>query len=42
MRDYELVYIVRPNAAEDDVSTLAERVQTWIGTEGGEIQKVSS
>ena len=41
MRDYELVYIIRPNAAEDAVSTLNERVQAWIGAEGGDVQKVN-
>lgn len=41
MRDYELVYIIRPNAAEEAVTSLNERVQTWIGAEGGEVQKVN-
>jgi small subunit ribosomal protein S6 len=41
LRDYELVYIIRPNAAEEAVTTLNERVQTWIGAEGGEVQKLN-
>ena len=41
MRDYELVYIVRPNAGEEDLNGLNERVQGWITAEGGEIQKVT-
>ncbi len=38
MRDYELVYIVRPTADEETVTGLSERIQGWIGGEGGEIQ----
>lgn len=41
MRDYELVYIIRPTAAEEEVGTLNERVQTWIGADGGEIQRIN-
>jgi small subunit ribosomal protein S6 len=41
MRDYELVYIVRPSTAEGDASALTERIQGWIGSEGGEVQKVN-
>ena len=41
MRDYELVYIIRPNAAEEAVTSLNERVQSWIGETGGEVQKVN-
>ena len=41
MRDYELVYVIRPTAAEEDVGQLNERVQSWITTDGGEIQKVN-
>lgn len=41
MRDYELVYIIRPTAAEEEVATLNERVQGWITADGGEIQRVN-
>ena len=41
MRDYELVYIVRPSTAEADAGALNERIQGWIGSEGGEVQKVN-
>ena len=41
LRDYELVYIIRPTAGEEDVNALTERVQTWIGADGGEIQRVN-
>lgn len=40
MRDYELVYIVRPTASDEELSALAERVQSWIGADGGETQRV--
>jgi len=39
LRDYELIYIIRPTVADDDLTGLNERVQGWIGAEGGEIQK---
>jgi small subunit ribosomal protein S6 len=41
LRDYELVYIIRPSVAEEGVAALNERIQGWIGAEGGEIQKVN-
>jgi small subunit ribosomal protein S6 len=42
LRDYELVYIVRPTTVEADASALNERIQGWIGAEGGEVQKVNA
>ena len=42
LRDYELVYILRPTSTEEVISGLAERLQTWVGASGGEIQKVTS
>lgn len=41
MRDYELVYIIRPTAQEEELAPLNERIQGWITAEGGEIQKVN-
>ena len=41
MRDYELVYVVRPTVAEEDLNALTERVQGWISGDGGEVQKVN-
>lgn len=42
LRDYELVYILRPASTEELISGLAERLQTWVGASGGEIQKVTT
>ena len=41
MRDYELVYIVRPTAGDEELTALNERVQGWISTDGGEVQKLN-
>ncbi|HEV8634309.1 MAG TPA: 30S ribosomal protein S6 [Chloroflexota bacterium] len=41
MRDYELVYVVRATTGDAEVGALIERVQGWIGAEGGEVQKVN-
>jgi small subunit ribosomal protein S6 len=41
LRDYELVYIIRPNVAEEVLTSLNDRVQSWIGEIGGEVQKVN-
>ena len=41
LRDYELVYIVRPSAGEEELTALNERVQGWISAEGGEVQKLT-
>lgn len=41
MRDYELVFIVRPSTAEEDFVNLNGRVQGWITNGGGEIVSVN-
>jgi small subunit ribosomal protein S6 len=37
VRDYELMYIVRPTVVEDQVSAVTERVGTMVGNLGGEV-----
>lgn len=37
MRDYELVFIVRPSTTEEDLANLGGRVQGWITNAGGEV-----
>lgn len=37
VRDYELMYIVRPTVPEDQVGGVTERVNTMIGNLGGEV-----
>lgn len=37
VRDYELMYIVRPTVSEDQVGGVTERVGTIIGNLGGEV-----
>jgi small subunit ribosomal protein S6 len=34
-REYETIYIVRPDVAEEDLATIRERVETVIDSEGG-------
>ena len=41
MRDYELVYIIKPTVETEALGGLNERIQGWIGAEGGEVQKVN-
>ena len=37
VRDYELMYIVRPTVPEEDVANVTARVDTLIGNLGGEV-----
>jgi small subunit ribosomal protein S6 len=37
LRDYELMYIVRPTVTEDQVPAVTDRVGTMIGNLGGEV-----
>ena len=37
MRDYELMYIVRPNIAEDEVAGATDKVDTMITNLGGSV-----
>ena len=39
MRDYELVTIVRPDIADENVGAVADRIGQWITTQGGEVTK---
>jgi small subunit ribosomal protein S6 len=37
LRDYELMYIVRPTVPEEEYNSVTERVDTIIGNLGGEV-----
>ena len=37
LREYELMYIVRPNMADEDVPNVTNRVDGMIGNLGGEV-----
>jgi small subunit ribosomal protein S6 len=37
LREYELMYIVRPTVPEDQYNAVTERVDTMIGNLGGEV-----
>jgi small subunit ribosomal protein S6 len=37
LRDYELMYIVRPTVPEDEYTAVTERVDSIIGNLGGEV-----
>ncbi len=39
MRDYELVTIVRPDIADENVGTVTDRIGQWITAQGGEVTK---
>lgn len=41
MRDYELMYIVRPNLADDEIAPVVERVTNYIATLGGQVKDVN-
>ena len=38
-REYETIYILRPDAAAEDVTTIRERVEDAIDSEGGHLLK---
>ena len=40
MRDYEIVYVIRPDLTEEDRAAKVERVHSLITDNGGEIGKV--
>ena len=40
MRDYELVFIVRPDLDDNAFKEVVERVRTWITEAGGAVSKV--
>ncbi|WP_138419143.1 30S ribosomal protein S6 [Aquibacillus sediminis] len=40
MRDYEIMYIIRPNIEEEAQTTLVERFNTILTDNGAEIEKV--
>jgi small subunit ribosomal protein S6 len=40
MRDYELVFIVRPDLDDNSFKEVVERVQSWITEAGGTVSKV--
>jgi len=40
MRDYELVFIIAPVVADDEIETFVEKVTNWIQVDGGAVTKV--
>ena len=41
MNEYELMYIVHPEADEDAVNAINEQVTAWIGARGGQVLKTN-
>ncbi|MBI4300816.1 MAG: 30S ribosomal protein S6 [Chloroflexi bacterium] len=41
MRDYELVFIISPEVAEENVPAIVEKVQQFIAGRGGEVTGVN-
>ncbi|MEZ4767023.1 MAG: 30S ribosomal protein S6 [Caldilineales bacterium] len=41
MNEYELMYIVHPEADKDAVTAVNEQVASWISGQGGEISKTN-
>ena len=41
MNEYELMYIVHPEADKDAVTVVSEKVASWISGQGGEISKTN-
>jgi len=39
MREYELMYIVRPNVADEELTSATDRVDTMIGNLGGSVSE---
>lgn len=37
MREYELMFILRPETTSDDTQSVSERVSQWIADGGGEV-----
>jgi small subunit ribosomal protein S6 len=40
LRDYELVTIVRPDIADENLTTVTDQIGQWVGGQGGEVTKV--
>lgn len=40
MRDYEIVYVIRPDLSDEDRSSKIERIHSLITENGGEIGKI--
>jgi small subunit ribosomal protein S6 len=40
MRQYEVAFIAHPELDEEGVTTLTEKVQGWITTSGGTVEKI--
>lgn len=40
MREYEIVYVIRPDLSDDDRSTKVERIHSLIAENGGELGKI--
>lgn len=39
MRDYEIVYVIRPDLSDEDRTAKAERILTLVSDNGGEVGK---
>ncbi len=40
MRDYELMYVVRPNLSDEEISPIVERISNYVATLGGQVKEV--
>ncbi len=41
MRDYELVFIVNPEIADDDIEKVSQKVSQLVANNGGEVSEVN-
>jgi small subunit ribosomal protein S6 len=40
LRDYELVTIIRPDIADENLTAVTDRIGQWVTAQGGEVGKV--
>jgi small subunit ribosomal protein S6 len=40
LRDYELMYIVRPNLADEEMAPIVDRTNNYIASLGGQVKEV--
>jgi small subunit ribosomal protein S6 len=40
LRDYELMYIVRPNLSDEEISPIVERINNYVATLGGQVKEI--
>jgi small subunit ribosomal protein S6 len=41
VNEYELMFIVHPEADSDGVTAVSEQIATWIGAQGGEVTQTN-